>query len=234
MSLHKSVITYESEVFKHYYLCRYLPFSFGKDDLSKSIIQFKNGNSLDLQAWTECAASELGHVGIAKDSLIVRVLNSREVSVSPPGNTSLDYLGRILARVLSCDYRPMLLKKNRTTQAAKQLKRDEREQEYSNVYFMDKNFPISNDPTFLILDDIVTTGTTVKAVIKAIRKVFAKARIYIFTLASTQYNIDLQAVRLSGYTYEWKNESGWVVMEENEEYGTELSILKDKIIRDSF
>jgi len=94
MSLHTSTIIYKAEAFKHYYLCRYLPITFGKDGLSRSIIQFKNGNSLAVKAWTECAVSELMKAHIQHHCFIVRVLTSGEQKIIPPGNTSLDYLGR--------------------------------------------------------------------------------------------------------------------------------------------
>jgi len=139
-----------------------------------------------------------------------------------------------LAKVLTAYYVPSFLKKKRKTRAAKLLSREQREQEFSDCYEAETLHVNEEHPSFLILDDIVTTGTTIKAVINAIRKVFSKASIYIFTLASTQYNINLQEVQLIGYTYEWKDESGWVVMEENEAYDTELSILKNKILSDSF
>jgi hypoxanthine-guanine phosphoribosyltransferase len=90
-------------------------------------------------------------------------------------------------------------------------------------------------PEILILDDILTKGTTVRALIQAIRSVWHHYPIQVFTLASTDYKAKLNvSIQLSSYSYSWELEKGWKVTEDESIYSSELASLKSKIFSDSF
>lgn len=232
MGLQIQKLEFNSEEFTHYYLCQYRPLSVGLDDLSRSILNFKCGRQPDVEAWTECSVSELEQVHIKKDCLILRVLSSTEKIINDASDTPLDYLGIQVAKNLNAHYIPSLLKKTRATSQVKFLSLAERAAELSDVYVFDTlNSDVPSQ--VLILDDILTTGTTVQAVIHAIRSVWHSCPIQIFTLASTDYHAKLNmSVQLSSYAYAWEIEKGWKVAEDESKYSSELASLKSKIFAD--
>lgn len=101
--------------------------------------------------------------------------------------------------LLDLHYAPHLLKKARVTTQVKFLSLPERAAELLDVYLFDSLG--SDEPEqVIILDDVLTTGTTVRAVIHAIRSVWHSCPIQIFTLASTDYQAKLNvSIQLSSY-----------------------------------
>ena len=230
MGLQLKHIDFQREYFSHYYLCNYRPRFAGSDDLSKSLIRFKMLSRVDVEAWTECALIELNKVSFDKGLVIMRALGSDEKSVSPSSRTALDWLGRKLAEKLDGDYCPERLCKIRTTRSVKSLSKVEREIELKDVY----SFKGESVGEILILDDILTTGTTMKEIIKAIRAVLPSCSINLFTLANTDHQALLnQHISLAGYSYTWQEEE-WKTVAESEEFYNQFVRLKSQILKDSF
>jgi ATP-dependent DNA helicase RecQ len=134
---------------------------------------------------------------------------SSPVSPSPPPYC-LDLLGQALATRFQCQYLPSLLCKSRTTLSNKGLTRDQRETELKKVYYINPEAlplaasPVSAHPTspsnppFLVIDDILTTGATIRAIIHTLHQTFPLSPLQIFTLAKVDHAPDTNHSAISG------------------------------------
>ncbi|PZR26808.1 MAG: hypothetical protein DI538_26210 [Azospira oryzae] len=105
--------------------------------------------------------------------------------------------------------------------------------ELNEVYQFRPN-EAAHDQHYLILDDILTTGTTAFAIARAIVDVEKDARITIFTLAKVDYDTQLnETLMFYNEMYHWENRNGWEVNEEELKYN-QLQSLKNKILKDEF
>jgi predicted amidophosphoribosyltransferase len=183
--------------FTHFYLCPYLPLTAGADALSKSLLKFKQRIQPDLNAWIDCSAQLLGQLFFSPDTIIIRPLRHDETFARPEFPSALDLLGLSLATHLRCRYLPTLLTKSRPTLPNKHLTRHERTSQLRDVYQLT---PIPASPAaarspalapattpFLLIDDILTTGATMRALIGAIRHVYPDCPIRAFTLTRADY-----------------------------------------------
>ncbi len=195
----------------HYYLCHYKPLSSGFDRLSKSLIGFKRGNPIDLEAWTSCAVESISN--IISSPLVLRALHADEVAVVRK-NSTLDRLGANLATSLRGLYEPEALTKKHVTIPMKQLSKTTREVNLKDIY----SFSPPADMSFigiLLIDDIMTTGFTIRAMVKAVRQKNRSIPIVSFTLASTEsVNTLNDATAPQSSAYSWRDEVGWKVAEE--------------------
>lgn len=210
----------------------YQPQYTGEDKLSESLIRFKDCNELDVRTLTECAVIELQDLFFQENLVIVRALGKEETKVLPDSKTSLDLLGALLSEKLDCHYTPELLNKMRETKSMKLLSKTEREVELEKAYmFKEENNDIDE---ILILDDILTTGTTMKEIIGAIRKVLLTCKITLFTLADTDHQALLNKnLSLSGYSFKWSQREWEFVADADISYN-ELQILKQRILDNAF
>lgn len=202
------------ESFEHYFLCHYKPLYVGRDSLSRSLIRFKNVNYVDVQAWVECSVEHLASLLGGKAITIVRALGSQELQ-SPDdvihSKNPLDVLGLRLADQLAVDYKPEFLIKKRVHRPLKTLTWAEREKAVEDVYECKSS--LSTVPAVLVIDDIMTTGTTLCAIIGAIRKK-SNCAIYLYTLATSAKDFfDNSETKLTTPHYEWQSVSGWMVHE---------------------
>ncbi len=231
MALQHQNIDFEVESVNHYYLCNYLPTYKGNDDLSKSLIRFKSGSPIDVEAWTECFLSEIKKLSFKKEILVLRALSSDEMKVYSSNGTQLDKLALRLANLVTGTYQPELLYKTRKTKSMKFLSLYDRIKELQNVYAFTGQ---SSFKEILILDDILTTGTTMKEIVKAIRQVSRSSSITLFTLASTDHQATMnKTISLSSTSYIWEKEDWKLIAEEGVYYGS-LDMLKSRILNDSF
>lgn len=234
MGLQTRGIAFSTETISHYYLCNYRPKSHGSDELSKSLISFKKAWPLHVDAWITCSVSELSKIEIGKHCLVLRALSSMEEIVTTL-DTPLDRLGREIAKKFSITYDPTILRKNRQTQKIKSLSAIEREQELSGAYtFLSDNLPGEVKEIF-ILDDILTTGATIRSMISAIRAFSTSCKIKVFTLAYTDQDCSVnRSFRLNSYPYRWESETGWNMVEDSSAYYSTVATLKGKILNDAF
>ena len=72
------------------------------------------------------------------------------------------------------------------------------------------------------MDDVVTTGSTIRTIAFILRKRYASVDICAFSLVRTEgYVGDLERGLLSGEHYGWDTQRGWVAREDDVGYGKE-------------
>ena len=189
MGLLTSKIKCGNAFFTHYYLCPYLPLTAGPDALSHSLLNFKQRIQPDLDAWIDCSVQVLGALPIPPDTIILRALRHDETTARMDFPSALDLLGNSLSTRLRCRYLPTLLTKSRPTLSGKHLTRHERRSQLQDVYKVAAPTPTFPPFTpFLLIDDILTTGTTMRALISTIRHHYPDCPIKTFTLTRADYS----------------------------------------------
>lgn len=232
MPLQCQHLEFQNEYFSHYYLCNYRPQHKGADALSESLIRFKMKRRIDVEAWTYCAIIELNKLLESKPLIISRALSRDELTASLENHSALDWMGKEMQRELNASYLPESLSKIRSTRAIKMLTRTEREEELRDVYCFHQ--PTVDYSNVLVIDDILTTGTTLKEIVRVIRSQNPDVNITLFTLANTDHDAILnQKVTLTGYDYTWQNDQWTTIAEERETY-LAIEHLKSCIINDDF
>jgi predicted amidophosphoribosyltransferase len=163
--------------------------------LSHSLVRFKQRLQSDLDAWIACAAELLGHRSFSPDTIIVRALRHEETTVRIEFPSALDLLGESLSRNLRCSYRPDLLRKTRTTLPGKHLTRGQRRSQLQDVYQLDTltGGTIPPQTPILMIDDILTTGATMRAIFRSIREALPTSSIEAFTLTRADYRLPTPA-----------------------------------------
>jgi hypothetical protein len=234
MALQENILDCGSEQVEHWFLCNYKPFVAGLDNLSRSLIRFKNCSTIDLRAWTECSVEALLPRLQNQHVTVIRALGSEErlgPAILDPDRNALDYLGMQLAIALNCPYNPSLLSKIKMPRPLKGLTLQERRQETSNAFLFSQSKTPST--SLLIIDDILTTGSTMRAIINAIRQVNA-CPIYVYTLAMTDRNVvSNPVIPLETQHYQWRQVAGWAAREPVSLYGN-LAGLKALILNDFY
>jgi len=157
--------------------------------LSHSLVRFKQRLQPDLGAWIACAGDLLAHLSFSPQTIILRALRHEETTIRPEFPSALDLLGQALALKFGCRYRPDLLSKTRATLPGKLLTRSQRVTQLRNVYRMGDAFGADfiPDTSILVIDDILTTGTTMRAIIRAVSERLPQCRIEAFTLTRADY-----------------------------------------------
>jgi predicted amidophosphoribosyltransferase len=220
--------------YPHYYLCGYLPASAGRDTLSHSLLRFKLGRQPDLSGWIDCILETLATLPILPHTTIVRALHHDETTVPPDSPASLDKLGAALAARFHSDYRPSLLRKHRPSRPIKEFSKEKRTDELRDLYYIGEPALPSSQPArstslasgfpihpglpaapILILDDILTTGATVAALLAALLPYFPHSSFTIFTLARATYEASPnESLPLKGQNYQLEQGMNWTMAEE--------------------
>ncbi|MBT4210341.1 MAG: HAD-IA family hydrolase, partial [Porticoccaceae bacterium] len=155
----------------------------------QEVLAFKNNNQQAVDRWVN-KALELSS-NLPRIDCIVRALGHAETEASSTDLVlPLDRLGSQLARSLNATYRPDYLRKSRVLVKSFQCTAKEREKQVQGVYTIDPNITESqnNDKlTFLVIDDVMTSGATTRDISRALSLAYPGARIYIFTLVKTLY-----------------------------------------------
>lgn len=235
MALNKDIFKiYSNLSIPHYYLCNYKPYYLGADKLSKSLLNFKSLSEPDLKAWVNCAVEEFYKTVTLNDPIvIIRALGSNE-TFATESNSGLDFLGVKLSDRLKGFWRPEILIKQSTT-PQKRLKLKEREKNLRDAYSVQIPANELDNTSVIILDDILTTGTTLLAIADAITRHSPKSKIFGFTLAKTDHEaVANKNIRLHSDEYNWENEAGWLVAEEDVNYCNNYEDLVRMILDDDF
>ncbi|GGB14886.1 ComF family protein [Puia dinghuensis] len=194
MGLQETSIIFQNIRHRHYYLCDYLPLTSGIDPVSRSLLKFKRGVQPDLDNWlskTRCAL-HTKPLTLPPDTIIIRALHHKETRAAQDRPSTLDLLGQTLSGHFHFPYHPQLLHKTRPTNTVQGLTRRQRQAELQDVYQVNlpvtinitTNLPAAAPPTSLLLiDDILTTGTTIRMIIKTLHSTLPNSTITIFTLA---------------------------------------------------
>ena len=181
----------------HYYLLSYLPLLGGRNPISLSLLNFKQRVQPDLDAWIAYAAEALGTSPLTTDTIITRALRHEETTARRDFPSSLDLLGETLARQFNCQYAPDFIFKTGPTLPSKHLTRRERRIQLAGVYRVADTIARgpatlrgltvaesgAQNPRFFLIDDILTTGATMRALILALRDAYPGCPITAFTLA---------------------------------------------------
>lgn len=226
MALQERTFLCDGETYPHYYLCNYKPYSEGADKLSYSLIRFKKGEHVDVQAWTDCAVAALKSLAISSKPVVLRALHSHETKLTNASGTALDNLARAISAALGGTYRPHLLQK-KAHQPLKGLNLEERIRVIEHLYTFRA---IGVIQSIILVDDIFTSGTTMTAIVRSIRKKLS-CPIILFTLAATDRAFN-PIPSLSGIGYSWKPQQGWIQVQEPAEFYSSVQDLKNMIDAD--
>jgi hypothetical protein len=166
-----------------FFLAYYHARSHGNTDyVSERLLDFKDNVEPITSKWVEIAEQELkGSISV---DLTLRVLASDETTTT--GGTSMDKLGRLLQTRQGILYLPNCLIKNRQTRPLKSLPKTERQSELAGVYDFSAPHGINNNPLrILLLDDVLTTGTTIKEIKRAISEEVSNFKLILFVMGKT-------------------------------------------------
>ncbi|HEY6901629.1 MAG TPA: hypothetical protein VI233_13335, partial [Puia sp.] len=84
------------------------------------------------------------------------------------GSSPLDLLGQAIATHFDCRYLPTLLRKTHPAQSNKTLDLAERQAQLQNLYRLVPQPELTPHTPLLLIDDILTTGTTIRSIIDAL------------------------------------------------------------------
>lgn len=237
MPLYHTYLSYNQQLYSHYYLCHYLPASAGRDNLSHSLLRFKKGRHPDLEGWIDCSLELFAQAPIPPGATIIRALHHYETTVSPTPS-SLDFLGHELAHRLRHHYHPQLLQKTQPNRPVKLFSRPRREEELQGLYRIDATHTsLLPDPPghWLIIDDVLTSGATIRAILQAILQAYPQstAPVDILTMARATANPTLHPT-LKGRHYQFdEDDTTWTLAEDQSPYYSLLQ-LKSMILGDTF
>jgi len=161
-----------------------------RDEVGQELVMFKKENSTAIYRWLHYV--EQNFAKIFKDlkvDYIVRALGSNETS-NESQNTPLDLMGGLLAKKFNAKYVTNILSKDRTAQLKFAGNQCNRQQILDHKYSCSLN-GLKKDATYLIIDDVSTTGTTFAEINRAIKEASNnQAKLHNFALVKTLWNKD--------------------------------------------
>jgi ATP-dependent DNA helicase RecQ len=169
---------------QHFYLGYYL------SGLKPEVWSFKDGRRSAVSRWVNktlrvCAA-------LPPIDVVVRALGHAEL-VAGAMRTPLDHLGEALAATINACYRPDGLRKNRPLLKSAKCSAKERRQQVSGVYTAAVGLAgahYDREVTFLIVDDVLTSGATTGDMARSLYAAYPRARVFVFTLVKTLYRAE--------------------------------------------
>ncbi len=170
----------------HYFLGYY------EDPIKPAIWDFKDKDEDSLRQWRDITiknAGDLPHV-----DFIVRSCGHAEIEHS---DSPIDVIGDALSKHIGAQYVPDLLKKTRPTLKSTTLNRHQRHQQIQNTYVVNRAHLKEEilNPSFLIVDDVYTTGATTNEITRALNEEFKSAKVQVFTLVKTGFSYPLDRVK---------------------------------------
>lgn len=183
----------------------------GLDGLSRSIRAFKDGHVLHTEAWTDCAIAALEEAGLQTGHILLRPLSHQEYKADEEDLfIPIDVLCAQVSAHFNAVYLPRMMVKKWHIEPLRGKSAREREQMLKRVYKLNAEYKGMDVSRFWLIDDVLTTGTTIKAIISVLRQHYPTTPISIFTLART----DDDAARNenlfpSGKRYRWTPTGIW-------------------------
>ncbi len=169
------------EVDRLFHVAYFVPVNWGEQDrVSRSIIDFQHNRDPQKEQWVRLAETLAGPL---RCDTVVRALSSKESTSN--GKTPLDILCHRLAQRTGAQFAPERLWKVRR---AGPVKNSGGRKNRLKILHLAYEFDASGlDPNarILLVDDIVTTGATLKTIAGAIRQELPDATITALTLART-------------------------------------------------
>lgn len=180
-----------------HYLLYYVPPSKGPCKYQSQIIAFKNGTRSELSRFipliiNEVIEKELGKF-IDDNTLIIRALSSKELSIPDTLSTPLDLLANKIVRNVGGTYIPSILAKKRRSNPIKQMSKAQRQTELKDIYLITDKGKNFTPKKILILDDISTSGTTLCEIVETVKKFYKidYSNIKTLCLAKTSYEVGI-------------------------------------------
>ena len=161
-----------------------------RDEVGQELLMFKKENSTAIYRWLHYVEENFDVIfKDMKVDYVVRALGSNETS-NTNQNTPLDLMGGLLAKKFNAKYVTNILTKERTQQLKFAGNQHNRKQILDHKY--NCNLGVFNkNATYLIIDDVSTTGTTFHEISRAIREASRNhANINTFALVQTLWNRD--------------------------------------------
>ena len=165
-----------------------------RDEVSQELLRFKKEYFSSIDRWLNFIDKHFdAFFKDIKVDYIVRALGSDEEQNYP--NTPLNLVGELLAKKLNAKYVPNILTKSITDALKSAGGRLNRERILNNTYKCNLG-SLKQDATYLIIDDVSTTGTTFKEISRAITEASNhKANIVVFSLVKTLFDKDYTAYK---------------------------------------
>ena len=166
-----------------WFLVKYIPKYQDITALSKMILQFKEGKKEIVDYWVNTAKKALKD---EKFDYILRPLSSQETDklIEQP----LDLLGKALSK--NGNFIPYFFKKKEKHIPLHLLKNEEERYETLKRIYQLNNYKIDlNEKRILIIDDIISSGSTMKILSEILKEKYPKIEIYCFILAETSHTI---------------------------------------------
>ena len=160
-----------------------------RDEVGQELLLFKKENQTAIHRWLHFVNKHFDGIfkGLKVD-YVVRALSSSETSNE--GDSPLDLMGELLAKKFNAKYVTNILTKERTQQLKFAGAKYNRQKILDHKYNCNLN-ELKSDATYLIIDDVSTTGTTFDEIERAIKKASNnQAEINRFSLVKTLWNRD--------------------------------------------
>lgn len=161
-----------------------------RDEVGQELLMFKKENSTAIYRWLHYIEQNFDEIfqNLEVD-YIVRALGSNETS-NTNQNTPLDLIGGLLAKKFNAKYVTDILTKDRTEQLKFAGNQYNRKQILDHKYSCDLS-GLKKDATYLIIDDVTTTGTTFGEIHRTIKEASNnQAKLHNFALVKTLWNRD--------------------------------------------
>jgi len=164
------------------------------EGIKQEIWAFKDGVNEAVKRWSNKAV-ELAD-NFPNIDVVVRALGHSELEVLG-SDKPLDKLALDLADALGAVYQPSLITKDCKLEKSTKLSASDRKLQIQGVYSAHlEKLPKSKleKLTFLIVDDVYTSGATTNEIYRAISEAYKEAGVYIFTLAKTLYRAEVDTI----------------------------------------
>ena len=177
--LRSGLLTDANKMFLGYYL----------DGVKQEIWSFKDGLSSSIDRWIS-KALEVSQ-SFPDVDYVIRALGHKELTTGN-SNKPLDLLADNLAKNLSGKYIPEILTKSRVLEKSTRISASQRSSQVNGVYEVTYQERIARIecPTFLIVDDVHTSGATTDEIRRAVLQTYPTAQVFIFTLVKTLFRKD--------------------------------------------
>lgn len=162
------------------------------DGIKQEVWAFKNREKNAVERWINKALEVCD--SLPQIDFVVRAFGHAELDAST-NTTPLDLLGARLAASIGADYRPDCLHKSRSLVKSTMCSEKERAQQVLGVYSATPSIAVSQEdsgPTFLVVDDVLTSGATTGDIVRALSGAYPRARVFIFTLVKTLYRAECE------------------------------------------
>lgn len=159
------------------------------DGIKQELWAFKNGSEPAITRWTR-KVKELAPEFPAID-IVIRALGHAELTVEND-NKPLDRLANEIAISVGATYCSGALSKSKILQKSTSCSAFERAFQVKGTYSLNISYDVirSEQPCFLIVDDVYTSGATTTEIQRAITQAYPKAKVYVFTLLKTIYRLE--------------------------------------------